>query len=155
MQLPDGFSPHTRRSPLTEPWEPLYARHLEDHVQLALEVRTCHCNSRGLVHGGLIASLVDNAMGLSCMTALRAAGASDISGLLTVSLHVDYLAGAKIGSWLVFETNQIKVGRTLSFAGAIVLADRDVVARASGVFRSAAGSSSEPMRGKATQGAKI
>ena len=40
-------------------------------------------------------------------------------------------------------------------AGAIVLADRDVVARASGVFRSAAGSSSEPMRGKATQGAKI
>jgi hypothetical protein len=46
-----------------------------------------HTNSRGLVHGGLIAALADNAMGLSC-----GQGRQGVSqGLITVNLSVDYL----------------------------------------------------------------
>jgi acyl-coenzyme A thioesterase PaaI-like protein len=62
---PVGYERHTRRSPLTDPWEPLFARETADAVQLALEIREAHCNSRGFAHGGLISSLADSAMGIS------------------------------------------------------------------------------------------
>jgi len=64
MAVPDGYSPYLRKSPLIEPWEPLYSKQLPDRVVIGLEVRRVHCNSRGLVHGGLISALADNAMGL-------------------------------------------------------------------------------------------
>jgi hypothetical protein len=35
---PDGFEPHARKSPLTNPWEPLYARRLPDRTVLGLVV---------------------------------------------------------------------------------------------------------------------
>ena len=62
-EVPDGFERHFRRSGLTDPWEPLYSRKLDDRVQIGLTLAAPHCNSRGLVHGGLIAALADNAMG--------------------------------------------------------------------------------------------
>ena len=64
-----GFTPHERKSPLTEPWEPLYSRLAGDRVILGLRAADPHTNSRGFVHGGLISALSDNAMGLSCARA--------------------------------------------------------------------------------------
>jgi acyl-coenzyme A thioesterase PaaI-like protein len=64
--VPEGFERHTRRSGLTEPWEPIYARRSTDGVSLAIRAGAAHANSRGFVHGGLITALADNAMGLSC-----------------------------------------------------------------------------------------
>ena len=57
--MPEGYQRHTRRSPLTDPWEPLFARETADAVQLALDIRKAHCNSRGFAHGGLISSLAE------------------------------------------------------------------------------------------------
>lgn len=131
---PDGFTPHTRRSPLTDPWEPLYARVIEDRVLIGLVVREPHANSRGMLHGGLIAALVDNAMGLSCGQALTVQAIA-VSGLVTVSLNVDYLGMAKPGQWLVFDTHFVKLGKTLCFAEAGVTADGTTIARARASFR--------------------
>src|SRR5215469_14526814 len=63
---PLGFEPHDRKSPLTDPWEPLYSRKTARAVVLGLRAGPQHTNSRGFVHGGLIGALADNAMGLSC-----------------------------------------------------------------------------------------
>ncbi|HEX5006792.1 MAG TPA: thioesterase, partial [Hyphomonadaceae bacterium] len=60
--IPSGFEPHFRKSPLTDPWEPLYSKHLPDRIVLGLHTRQPHTNSRGLIHGGLIAALADNAL---------------------------------------------------------------------------------------------
>src|SRR5947207_8210640 len=83
---PPGFSPHDRKSPLTDPWEPLYSRTTEGAVVLGVRAGPAHTNSRGFVHGGLIGALADNAMGLSCGRRLNHAG-----GLVTVNLNVDFL----------------------------------------------------------------
>jgi uncharacterized protein (TIGR00369 family) len=133
--VPDGFAPHFRKSPLTRPWEPLYSMSLADRVVIGLEVRTAHCNSRGLLHGGLISALADNAMGLSCMAVLETRGETQIKSMVTVSLHVDFLGQAKVGQWLAFITHYVKVGRTLSFTNAFVTADGDNIARAAATFR--------------------
>ena len=157
--IPDGFAPHFRSSPLTDPWEPILSRidHDPDRpaasaVRLGVELRPAHCNGRGLVHGGLIAALADNAMGLSCALVLgwleapglapRATEAPDADpaarrprGLLTMSLSVDYVASGRPGQWLELRPKVIRAGRSAAFAEARIMVDETIAARASAVFR--------------------
>lgn len=132
--IPEGFEPHTRKSPVTEPWEPLYARQADDRLVLAVSVRPEHCNSRGMPHGGFLAAMADNAMGLSLGVALAAAR-QPAGGLVTVSLTMDYLGSAKLGQWLEFDTDFVKLGRSICFAEATVRADGVPVARARATFK--------------------
>ena len=129
-EVPDGFAPHFKSSPVTAAWEPLFSCRGERSVQLGLWVREAHCNSRGFVHGGVIAALADNAMGLSCV-----ACHSTVKGALTLSLNVDYLAIAKLGQWLQFTPRVIKAGGSLDFADALITADGETAARANATFR--------------------
>lgn len=129
--IPDGFERHTRSSPLTEPWEPIYAKRSDRAVVLALRLARPHTNSRGMVHGGLIAALADNAMGLSCGVKLDGGG----SRLVTVGLSIDFIGTAQVGQWLAVETDVVKTGRTLCFAQCLVTADGETVARANGTFK--------------------
>jgi uncharacterized protein (TIGR00369 family) len=127
---PEGFEPHFRKSPLTDPWEPIYSRRTADAVIIGLWLATPHTNSRGLIHGGLIAALADNAMGLSCGLTL-----SGGARLVTVNLAVDFTGTAGIGQWLAIESEVIKTGGTLCFAQCRITADDAMIARANGTFR--------------------
>jgi uncharacterized protein (TIGR00369 family) len=129
-EIPEGFEPHFRKSPFTDPWEPLYAKRAEKSVSLGLRLASPHTNSRGLIHGGLIASLADNAMGYSCAQAM-----GWTSSLVTVSLAVDYVGSAGIGQWLAVECEVIKTGSTICFVQGLVKADGVVIARANATFR--------------------
>lgn len=129
--VPEGFERHRRSSPLTEPWEPIYARHTDSAVILALRLARPHTNSRGMVHGGLITALADNAMGLSCGVKLDGGG----SRLVTIGLSIDFVGTAQVGQWLAVETEVIKAGKTICFAQCLVTADGEVVARANATFR--------------------
>jgi uncharacterized protein (TIGR00369 family) len=131
--VPDGFSRHFRQSPITDPWEPLYSRRTEAGVTMGLVASPAHTNSRGFVHGGLIAALADNAMGLSCGQQL-----DGVSGLVTVNLAVDYLGSATVGQWLQVTPTVVKLGASLCFAQAIVSADGRPCARANATFKVAA-----------------
>ncbi|HEX7791500.1 MAG TPA: PaaI family thioesterase [Afipia sp.] len=128
--IPAGFERHSRRSPFTNPWEPIYAKRTPDAVILGLRLAEAHTNSRGLVHGGLIASLADNAMGLSC-----GLNARDHQGLVTVNLTVDYLGSAKIGQWLAAETGFVTAGGSICFAQCFITADGEPCARANATFK--------------------
>jgi len=128
--IPDGFEPHFRKSPLTDPWEPLYSKRTDKAVIIGLRLAKPHTNSRGLVHGGLIAALADNAMGYSCAQAM-----DWTSSLVTISLSVDFVASGQIGQWLAIETEVIRTGSTICFAQSLIKADDVVIARANGTFR--------------------
>jgi len=130
LDIPEGFERHDRKSPVTEPWEPIWRRFSGDTVVLGLRAATPHCNGRGFVHGGLISALADNAMGLSCVRKL-----GEVSSLVTVNLTVDFLASALTGQWLEFDTVFVKPGGTLCFTQAFVTADGQPCARANAVFR--------------------
>jgi uncharacterized protein (TIGR00369 family) len=128
--VPEGFEPHFRKSPLTEPWEPLYSRRTEKAVIMGLRLAKPHTNSRGLIHGGLIAALTDNAMGYSCALVM-----GWHNSLVTISLAVDFIGTAKIGQWLSIEPEVIRTGSTICFAQSLIRADDVVIARANGTFR--------------------
>jgi len=130
ISIPDGFEPLFRKSPLTEPWEPLYAKRTEKAVIIGLHLDKPHTNGRGLIHGGLIAALSDNAMGYSCAQAM-----GWTTSLVTISLAVDFIGSAKVGQWLAIESDVIRTGSTICFVQSLIKADDAVVARANGTFR--------------------
>jgi len=130
IDIPEGFEPHFRKSPFTEPWEPLYSKKTEKAVIIGLRLAKPHTNSRGLIHGGLIASLADNAMGYSCALVM-----GWTTSLVTISLAVDYVGSAEIGQWLAVESEVIRTGSTICFAQSLIKADDTVIARANGTFR--------------------
>jgi uncharacterized protein (TIGR00369 family) len=132
--IPAGYVEHDRKSPLTAPWEPIYARRSERAVQLAVEIRPPHCNSRGLVHGGLIAALADNAMGLSAISAVIADGGTP-QRALTVSLSLDFVDAARPGEWLEIVPVVIRAGHSLAFVECRVVVGDRTVARGSATFR--------------------
>jgi uncharacterized protein (TIGR00369 family) len=128
--IPEGFEPHFRRSPLTDPWEPLYSKRTDKAVIIGLRLAKPHTNGRGLIHGGLIAALADNAMGYSCA---QATGWT--TTFVTISLAVDFVGTAEIGQWCTVESEVIKTGSTICFAQSLIKADDTVIARANGTFR--------------------
>jgi hypothetical protein len=46
--IPAGFEPHFRKSPFTDPWEPLYSKKTEKSVSMGLRLAKPHTNARGL-----------------------------------------------------------------------------------------------------------
>src|SRR2546430_12795912 len=122
IDIPDGFEPLSRKSPLTEPWEPIYAKKTERAVIIGLRLARPHTTGRGLIHGGLIAALADNAMGYSC------AQATDWkTSFVTISLSIDFVGSAEIGQWLAVESDVIRTGSTICFAQCLAKADDAVI----------------------------
>src|SRR3981189_124357 len=101
--VPSGFEPRLRKSPLTDPWEPLYSTRTDRAVIIGLRLAKPHTNGRGLIHGGLIAALADAAMGHSCAHCMGGA-----SSLVTLGLAGDFVGTAEVGQWLAGERRGVK-----------------------------------------------
>jgi len=100
-----------------------------DGAVTRLQTDERHANAAGAVHGGLLATLCDTAVG----HAVREE-ADDIAGAVTVSLTVDYLSPAKPGSLLEARTEVEKLGGRLAFADCSVRSEDREVVRARAVF---------------------
>ncbi|TAK47869.1 MAG: PaaI family thioesterase [Xanthobacteraceae bacterium] len=82
-----------------------------------------HGNAAGAVHGGMLMTLADQVLGLNVHAA---AGGSRI---VTVSLTIEFIAGARIGAWISGTAEITRQTRSLVFvrgelhqAGELVLA---------------------------------
>jgi uncharacterized protein (TIGR00369 family) len=128
--VPAGFVLHTRSSAVTKPWEPIYARQTEGSFQLGLVIAEAHGNSRGMLHGGVIAALSDNAMGLTLGHAL-----GGTARLVTTALSVDYFGAGKAGQWLEIVPRVVSMGKSSGIVDVIVSANGAAIARANGTFR--------------------
>jgi uncharacterized protein (TIGR00369 family) len=59
-----------------------------------------HANSHGIVHGGMLASFIDSAMGSTVFHVLQ-------RRCVTVRLSLDYLMPGRVGDWLQAEAEVI------------------------------------------------
>jgi uncharacterized protein (TIGR00369 family) len=85
-----------------------------DSTRIELEIANCHMQPFGIVHGGVIAALVD--------TATFWAGFGPIAedaGLVNVDLKLNYLQTVSSGS-LIATGRCIRAGRTMSYTEAYV-----------------------------------
>ena len=108
---------------------PLFSRGKGAELVIGLRAERKHCNNRGLVHGGVLATIADIALGYAL------AYASDPPlALITASLTLDFAGSAKEGDWIEARVDPQKAGRRLAFANCyIYVADQRIV-RASAVF---------------------
>ena len=127
-EVPAGFEPPRRTSPFLDLIGPVYTRTTERGILLGLRARAEHLNTRGFVHGAVLAALLDVVCGRNC------AALTEYPGLVTVSLTVDYVAAARDGDWLEASAEVTRAGRRLAFADGRVDAEGKPVAKASGVF---------------------
>ena len=90
-----------------------------------------HCNLLDVCHGGMIATFVDQAMGMAVVERL----ADPALGAATISLNVDYLAAARRDDVLETTPAILRIGRAVGYCETRVAGPRGLVARASGTFR--------------------
>lgn len=100
------------------------------NARLAVLVTERHCNAFGVMHGGAIATLAD-----AQALAIRMYSGDADDHTPTVSLTVDYLGGAPLGSWTVADVTLLRTTRALIFTQALITAGGKPVARSSAIYR--------------------
>ena len=70
--VPEGYQALFRASPYVELIGPLYSRGQGAALRIALRAERKHCNQRGTVHGGILATLADIALGYAMAFATTA-----------------------------------------------------------------------------------
>jgi uncharacterized protein (TIGR00369 family) len=110
---------------------PLYARWHENRLLLGFRVAHRHANPGQQCHGGMLATFAD----VLISTAAQYQAEIPRHFLPTISLQLDFLAGAPVGSWVEGRADILKVTRNLVFSQGIIHADGRPVVRASGVFK--------------------
>src|SRR5471032_233277 len=93
MNAPTGFEPLFRTSPVLEMIGPLFSKGKGADLAIGLRVEAKHCNARGTVHGGILATLADVALGYTLSSAT-----TPPANLVTANLTLDYAGTAKIRS---------------------------------------------------------
>jgi acyl-CoA thioesterase len=86
-----------------------------------------HCNGSGIVHGGMLASLLDTTTGWAVHARVPAGTAAP-----HVQLSVQYLRAARPGVPLVCRARCLSVGRRIGSTEAEITQDGVLVAKASG-----------------------
>ena len=129
-KIPDGFVrvQRPRRNPFNEMVGPFYEKREGKAISLGLRIEERHTNSRGICHGGLLATLADLALGYSAL----AVGSH--GSFVTVSLALDFAGSAKLGDWVHSEVEVQKTGSRLAFANCYLVAEGVRIVRASAIF---------------------
>jgi acyl-coenzyme A thioesterase 13 len=129
QDTPAGFAPLFRNSPYTDAIGPLYYRKEGDDLVIAIRALEKHANARGLVHGGLLLTIADIALGYS-----MAFREDPPASLITANLTADFAGNAKIGDWIEVHVDVQKSGARLGFANAYLVVNDQRILRASGVY---------------------
>jgi uncharacterized protein (TIGR00369 family) len=120
-----AFEPVPDPGPFLEHVGPVLA----DGDVLGLRVDAQHLNASGMAQGGLLATLVDFAMGRTIR-----ASTDDGRRAATVSLTTDFLGAAKEGDFVEARTEVERLGGTLAFADCSLTVDGREIVRGRAVF---------------------
>ena len=107
----------------------------EGYVRLSLVVEARHTNPNGVLHGGVLTTLMDECLG-GVIASVRGMEAMWAAPHATVDLNVSFMSGARPGDDIIVEGRVLKVGRTVAF-GEVEARRRgkdDLIAKGRGTF---------------------
>ena len=122
---PEGFARTGGRGAFSTHNGPYF--HHADGRQAFFALRR-HCNSIGLVHGGMLSAFLD---GVLAGAAARGGGGTPI----TVHLSVDFLDMGRAGDWVYGEASLTRAASDLAFVEGRAHVGGRTLARATGVFK--------------------
>lgn len=126
---PEGFEPLFRSSPFLERTGPFFCSGRGGQMKIGLRVLEHHLNARGGVHGGLLMTMADIALGYAMATS-----ADPPVNAVTAQISTDFAGSAKLGDWIESSADIQKVGRTLAFCNVYLKVGDQRIIRASGIF---------------------
>jgi len=127
--IPPGVAPIFRTSPFLETIGPLYSVGSGATLMIGMRVQEKHTNARGTLHGGVLASIADIALGYGLGTST-----SPPTSMVTANLSVDFAGSAQLGDWVETSLDIQKIGSRMAFANVYFSVGNQRIARASGVF---------------------
>ncbi len=92
-------------------------------------VEAKHLNFADIVHGGMLTTLADQAMG---MTALRATGNKPHA---TIELNVQFVGAVRLGEFVEAHCEVVRLTRAIIFMQCRLLVGTRVVANATGIWK--------------------
>jgi uncharacterized protein (TIGR00369 family) len=129
--IPEGFRPLRFNVGFLEAVGPLYGRWDGERLLMGFRVEPRHCNPGQVAHGGMLATFAD----MFIPIAARMQGKADVGFAPTVNLTLDYIAPAKLGSWVEGRADFLRSGKSLCFAQGLATADDVLCLRASAIFK--------------------
>ncbi|MGI9273871.1 MAG: PaaI family thioesterase [Endozoicomonas sp.] len=127
-EIPEGFHPisDSQFDALTGPFH--MASPENGRYRLGLYAEERHCNSVGIIHGGMLMTMIDETMGTAAKLASK-------HQCCTVSMNCDFIAPAQVDAWLECVAVPRRVGKTTVFINAELFSSNHLVMTASGVFK--------------------
>lgn len=128
--IPDGFEPACFTPGFLDHGGPYYLGAPVDGVR-AMGLRVCphHINYQQAAHGGVISTFADVALSHAVYDAERPR-----LNPSTVTLTVNYLAGAKLGDWLEARVRIDRLGGRMGYTSGAIWRGSEQIAVMSGVF---------------------
>ena len=124
VRLPSGLGFSDLLAPL------FVCRDGDSPPRMGFYVEAQHCNPAGVCGGGMVASILDHALGGAVMHAMQ----TDVPPA-TVSLHTDFVAPGRLGHWLETETLSAACKGRLGYATVVLRGPEGVVAQGTGICK--------------------
>ena len=131
MGVPEGFRTLRMHGGFLKPLGPFHGRWDGERFVLGVRIAAHHCNTVGICHGGMLATLGD--MLLTIGGNLQGGTARFLP---TINLSTDFLAPVAQDAWVEGRLEILRTTRTLLFvAGLLETAGQGPVARVSGMLK--------------------
>jgi uncharacterized protein (TIGR00369 family) len=127
--VPPGFERLKRGGPYMASLGDLYSKRDGGKIVIAMRMTDSHTNMRGIVHGGMLASLADSSLGLGLTMSCEGR-----HSFVTVNLSTDFIGAGRPGDWVEAHVNIGRIGARVAFADCELLVQGKRILRASGVF---------------------
>ncbi len=88
----------------------------EGYARLSLTLEDRHTNPNGVMHGGVVTTMMDSALGAALGSLRGDAARRDPHA--TIAMNASFLAGARPGDRIVVEGRVLRLGRTVAFGEA-------------------------------------
>ena len=125
----ENWAPYPEQIPYVLRTGPLWYRTDDRGVEFAFLVDDHHCNMFDAVHGGMLCTFADQALGhLAWDTNKR-------EPIVTVHLDVNFLAGAFRGELVECRPELVRKTRSLAFLQGTIMVGNRRVATASGIWK--------------------
>ena len=129
VEVPEGNVPIIMVEAFTSRIGPIYSRQTGENIQIGFRVEKSHLNIEKVVHGGMLATIADQVIGINI-----AHGTGSEYDVLTMHLSVDYIGPAYLGDWVEATAKLTKQGGKIRFGNCELRVEDRLVLTGSAIF---------------------
>lgn len=127
-RAPEGFKLSTSRGPFTTHNGPYFHKNSDEGFYHGFRAQERHCNSHGIVHGGMLMAFGDGLLATAVYIEAKRRS-------VTIRMTSDFVHMVRVGEWVEGTAWVTRAARSVCFVEGEVKTGKQVVLRASGVFK--------------------